>query len=108
MERQRQYLRLAGLFLVVACAVVVGVAVSRSGTSAQVEQCGRVTVYVDDAPWGRLTGSVDHLPPELAASTLDGPVTVNGEFRDGVFFGPHGLEVGDLTVAYASPCLRDR
>ena len=44
------------------------------------------------AAWGAQFAMVSELPDELSGET-----SVNGEIRDGVFYGPHGLVVENLT-----------
>lgn len=53
-------------------------------------------VSVDDsgAAWGAQFGIVTELPEQIRGAS-----SVEGELRDGVFYGPHGLVVRDLTQA---------
>ena len=86
----------------VACALAFFVLAPASERTARIREldCGsnmtayHISVDDSDAAWGAQFGMVSELPEEL-----NGETSVKGELRDGVFYGPHGLVVGDLTQA---------
>ena len=93
------------MILVAAGVLAVFVVTQTSERTAEIREvaCGNnTTAYhlsIEDsqAAWGAQFGMVSELPHELSGQT-----SVNGELRDGVFYGPHGLVVRNLTQASLS------
>lgn len=71
-------------------------------TTAHIQRCGdELTLYVNvlETPWGSVDGPIVELPPELESET-----SISGQYVDGTFYGPHGLEVSDLRITTEIGC----